>query len=130
MWHRRQDGRFEERYERYSEGHLERMLDLLTDDFVWVGDDSGLPGSGRHERKQAAIDVLQSLGAYDKYERPLRNSLSRAMRSSCSGTKKVGGVKGSVRLPFVNIWRFRGEQVCSVQVLNDTLTTARLLDLA
>ena len=44
-----------ERYERYGEGDLERVLDLWTDDFVWVGDDSGLPGSGRHEGKQAAI---------------------------------------------------------------------------
>jgi ketosteroid isomerase-like protein len=43
-----------ERYERYSEGDLEWVLDLWTDDFVWVGDDSGLPGSGRHEGKQAA----------------------------------------------------------------------------
>ena len=80
-----------ELYERYSEGDLERVLDLWTDDFVWVGDDSGLPGSGRHEGKQAAIGVLQeALGANDKkYERPPGNSLNRAIRSSCSGTKKV-----------------------------------------
>jgi hypothetical protein len=36
----------------------------------------------------------------------------------------------SVRLPLVHIWRIRGEQVCNGQVLNDTLTTARLLGLA
>jgi ketosteroid isomerase-like protein len=44
-----------ERYERYSEGDLERVLDLWTDDFVWVGDDSGLPGSGgmRESRRRS-----------------------------------------------------------------------------
>ena len=53
-----------ERYECYGEGDLERVLDLWTDDFVWVGDDdSGLPGSGRHEGKQAAIASFSSGGA-------------------------------------------------------------------
>jgi len=46
VWHRRQDGRVEERYERYSEGHLERMLDLLTDDFVWVATTRVFPARG------------------------------------------------------------------------------------
>ena len=56
--------------------------------------------------------------------------MSRAIRSSCSSTKKVQKGIGQCVCPFAHIWRFRGEQVCSVQVLNDTLTTARLLGLA
>jgi len=91
VWHRRQDGRGEgalralqRRWSRAGARSVDRRLRR-------VGDDSGLPGSGRHEGKQAAIGVLQeALGANDKkYERPPGNSLNRAIRSSCSGTKKV-----------------------------------------
>jgi hypothetical protein len=38
-----------ERYERFSRGDLAGALDLWTDDFVWEGDESDLPGSGRHQ---------------------------------------------------------------------------------
>ena len=49
-----------DRYELFSQGELERALDLWSDDFVWEGANaSELPGSGRHEGKQAAIKVLR-----------------------------------------------------------------------
>ncbi len=58
-----------ERYQRFSAGDLEGALDIWTDDFVWDGAGSDLPGSGRHEGKQAAVDVLQqAVGAWDKFE--------------------------------------------------------------
>jgi hypothetical protein len=40
-------------------------------------------------------------------------------------------VKGdqSARLPVVHIWRYRGEEICRLQILTDTLGTARLLGL-
>jgi ketosteroid isomerase-like protein len=48
-----------DRYEFFRGGELERALDLWSDDFVWEGSNaSDLPGSGRHEGKQAAIEVL------------------------------------------------------------------------
>jgi ketosteroid isomerase-like protein len=59
-----------ERYALFSQGDLEGALDLWTDDFVWEGaDESGLPGSGRHEGKQASIEVLkETVGAWDTFE--------------------------------------------------------------
>ena len=45
-----------ERYERFSQGDLERALDLWSEDFVWEGANAAdLPGSRRHEGKQEAI---------------------------------------------------------------------------
>jgi len=38
-----------ERYKYFSERDLEHTLDLWTDDFLWDGDDAGIPGSGRHK---------------------------------------------------------------------------------
>jgi ketosteroid isomerase-like protein len=59
-----------ERYGRFSQGDLERALDLWSDDFVWEGANAeGLPGSGRHEGKRAATEVLQqTVGAWDSFE--------------------------------------------------------------
>jgi ketosteroid isomerase-like protein len=59
-----------ERYQLFRQGDLERALDLWSDDFVWEGSNaSDLPGSGRHEGKQAAIEVLQrAVAAWDKFE--------------------------------------------------------------
>jgi len=35
-----------------------------------------------------------------------------------------------VRLPVVHIWRYRGEQICRLEIITDTLTIAELLGLA
>jgi len=60
--HGRQVGRVERaRYERFR-GDLEGALDLWSDDFVWEGANaSDLPGSGRHEGKQAATWVCSAM---------------------------------------------------------------------
>ena len=47
-----------ERYDRFSQGDFERALDLLSDDFPLGGSNAPeLPGPGRHEGKQAAVEV-------------------------------------------------------------------------
>jgi ketosteroid isomerase-like protein len=118
------------RYERFSQGDLAGALDLWTDDFVWDGDQSGLPGSGRHEGKQAAIEVLQqALGAWDKFELSADEFVEQGDTVVVLGHTDV--VKGdqSARLPVVHIWRYRGEEICRLQILTDTLGTARLLGL-
>ena len=48
-----------DRYRRFSNGDFEGAVDLWSDDFVWEGTNAlEIPGSGRHEGKQAAIAVL------------------------------------------------------------------------
>ena len=45
----------------------------------------------------------------------------------------IDAAKGerSERLPFVHIWRYRGDdEICRLQLLTDTLATARLLGIA
>ncbi len=120
-----------ERYERFSQGDLPGALDLWTDDFVWDGDESGLPGSGRHEGKQAAIDVLQqAVGAWDTFELNADEFVEQGDTVVVLGHSDVAKGDRTARLPFVHIWRYRGEEICRLQILTDTLGTARLLGLA
>jgi uncharacterized protein len=122
-----------ERYERFSQGDLEGALDLWSDDFVWEGASaSGLPGSGRHEGKQAAIEVLQQVvGAWDKFELSADEFIEQGDTVVVLGHTDLAKGERSERLPVVHIWRYRGdEEICRLQILTDTLQSARILGIA
>ena len=119
-----------QRYELFSRGDLPAALDLWTDDFVWDGDESGLPGSGRHEGKQAAIEVLQqAVGAWDRFELSADEFFEQDDTVVVLGHTDVAKGDQSGRLPVVHIWRYRGDGICRLQLLTDTLGTAKLLGL-
>ena len=122
-----------ERYQRFSQGDVEGALDLWTDDFVWEGANaSDLPGSGRHEGKQAAIQVLQqAVGAFDKFELSADEFVEQGDTVVVLGHTNVAKGDQSAELPVVHIWRFRGEdEVCRLQILTDTLQSAHILGIA
>src|SRR3712207_7344957 len=58
-----------ERYEKFSQGDIPGATDLWADDFVWQGPNAGeVPGSGEHQGKPAALEVLgQAVGAWAEY---------------------------------------------------------------
>ena len=119
-----------ERYERFSQGDLERALDLWSDDFVWEGANAeGLPGSGRHDGKQAATEVLQQVvGAWDKFQLTADEFIEQGDTVVMLGHIDVSKDDRSGRLPAVHIWRYRGdEEICRLQVLTDTLESAQIL---
>jgi uncharacterized protein len=118
-----------DRYQRFSEGDLENALDFWTDDFVWEGaSDDDLPGSGRHEGKQAAIQVLQeAVGAWDKFVLSADEFVEDGDTVVVLGHTDLEKEGRSGRLPVVHIWRFRGEEVCRLQILTDTRQSARIL---
>ena len=119
-----------ERYERFGRGDLEGALDLWTDDFVWEGSNSpDLPGSGTHEGKQAAIEVLQqAVGAWDRFELTPDEFIEQGDTVIVLGHTDLAKGDRSDRLPVVHIWRFRGDdEICRFQFLTDTLASARML---
>ena len=119
-----------ERYEKFSQGDLEGALDLWTDDFVWEGAaESDLPGSGRAEGKEAAIEKLQqAVGAWDKFELSADEFIEGDDTVVVLGHTDVAKGDESARLPVVHIWRYEGdEEISRLQILTDTLETARLL---
>jgi ketosteroid isomerase-like protein len=119
-----------ERYERFGRGDLEGALDLWTDDFVWEGSNSpDLPGSGTHEGKQAAMQVLQqAVGAWDRFELAPDEFIEQGDTVVVLGHTDLAKGDRSDRLPVVHIWRFRGDdEICRFQFLTDTLASARML---
>jgi ketosteroid isomerase-like protein len=122
-----------ERYERFSRGDLERALDLWSDDFVWEGANAPeLPGSGRHEGKQAATEVLQrAVGAWDKFELSADEFVEQGDTVVVLGHTDLAKGERSARVPFVHIWRYRtDDEICRLQILTDTLESARVLGVA
>ena len=119
-----------ERYEKFSQGDLEGALDNWTDDFVWEGSNaSDLPGSGQHEGRDAAIEVLQqAVGAWDKFELTADEFIEQGDTVVVLGHTDLEKEDRSARVPVVHIWRFRGDdEVCRLQILTDTLEGARTL---
>ena len=118
-----------ERYQRFSQGDLEGALDVWTEDFVWEGSNSpDLPGSGRHEGKPAATQVLQQVvGAWDEFELTPDEFVEQGDTVIVLGHTDVAKGDRSARLPFVHIWRLRGDaEVCRLQILAWGPTTASL----
>jgi uncharacterized protein len=122
-----------ERYERFGRGDIEGALDLWSDDFVWEGSNSpDLPGSGTHEGKQAAMQVLQqAVGAWDRFELTPDEFIEQGDTVVVLGHTDLAKGDRSDRLPVVHIWRFRGDdEICRFQFLTDTLASARMLGIA
>jgi len=119
-----------ERYERFSQGDLEGALDLWSDDFVWEGSSaSDLPGSGRHEGKQAAIEVLQqTVGAWEQFALSADEFIEQGDTVVVLAHTDVAKGERSAQLSVVHIWRYRGDdEICRLQILTDTLESARIL---
>ena len=119
-----------ERYERFGRGDLEGALDLWADDFVWEGPNSpDLPGSGRHEGKQAAIQVLQqAVGAWDRFELAPDEFIEQGDTVVVLGHTDLAKGDRTDRLPVVHIWRYRGDdEIVRFQILTDTLASGRML---
>ena len=120
-----------ELYQRFSQGDLDGAAEVWTDDVVWEYHTSGIPGSGRYEGRQAAIDaVQQTVGKWDKFELSADEFFEQGDMVVALGHIDAAKDDQSVRLPVVHIWRYRGEQICRLEIITDTLTIAKLLGLA
>jgi ketosteroid isomerase-like protein len=121
-----------ERYEKFSQGDLEGALDMWTDDFVWEGSaSSDLPGAGRVESKEAAIEKLQqAVGAWDKFELSADEFIEQGDTVVVLGHTDLAKGDKTARIPVVHIWRYEGdEEIKRLQILTETLESARLLGL-
>ncbi|HEY5847698.1 MAG TPA: nuclear transport factor 2 family protein [Nakamurella sp.] len=119
-----------ERYERFSRGEVEGALDLWADDFVWEGDVAGLPWSGRYEGKAAAIGAMQlAVGGWDKFEPYPEEFIEQGDSVVVFGHYDVAKDDRTGHLMFVHLWRFRGEQIRALQLLTESLESARILKL-
>jgi ketosteroid isomerase-like protein len=119
-----------ERYEQFSQGDLENALSNWSDDFTWEGSNSEeLPGGGKHEGRDRALEVLQqTVGAWDEFSLSADEFYEDGDTVVVLGHTDVKKGDQSASVPVVHIWRFRGdEEVCRLQILTDTFQAAQLL---
>ena len=119
-----------ERYEQFSRGDVESALSNWTDDFTWEGGASeDMPGGGTHQGKDQALRVLQeAVGAWDEFSLSADEFFESGDTVVVLGHTEVKKGDQSAKLQVVHVWRFRGdEEVSRLQILTDTLQSARLL---
>ena len=120
------------RYEKFSQGDIDGATDIWSDDFTWEGGNTeGLPGSGTHEGKDAALQVLgEAVGAWDNFELTPDEWYEEGDTAIVLAHTKVTKGDKTEEIPVVHIWRFRDGEVTRLQILTDTLQSARILGVA
>ena len=122
----------EKGYADFNRGDVQAATAPWPDDFVWDGgNDTGVPGTGVHEGRDAALQALgQAVGAWDEFNLTIDEMVGDGdtIVALGHGENRKGGQ--TVKAPVVHIWRFSGDTPQRLQILTDTLQTARALGVA
>ena len=80
---------------------------------------------------RTAVQTLQeAVGGWDKFELSADEFFEQGDTVVVLGHTDVAKGDNSASIPVVHIWRWRGEEVCRLQVLTDTYQVAQLLGVA
>jgi uncharacterized protein len=120
-------------FDAFNRGDVEAVKETWTDDIRWDGSNAeGLPGSGRHEGKDAVVQMLGEITEqWDEFQAIPDEFLEQddnvVVLGHLEGRAKTGK---SVRAPFAHVWRMQGGKGSEVLALTDTLEVARALEIA
>ena len=118
-------------WEAFGQGDLDGASEFWADDIRWDGtNDDRLTLGGRIEGKDAVKEKLASLGeAWEEFSATpdeFHDSDDTVIVLGHSeGKAKEGGTE--VKLPFVQVWRFRDGKATEVLALNDSWEIAKAL---
>ena len=116
-------------YEAWRNGDRDAMAEFTADDFTVEGTQAeGLPVSGNHEGRDAALEVLQNLaGAWDSFSFNPDEFFEQGDTVVVLAHSDVEKDDRSATIPVVHIWRVEEGKAKRLQVLPDTLLAARTL---
>jgi|SRR5438270_12343948 len=116
-------------YQDFGNGDIEAATEPWADDFVWEGGNSSeLPGSGEHKGRDEAVQTLQqAVGAWDKFELQIDELVGDGDTVVALGHTRIEKNGNSAQLPVVHVWRFEDGTPKRIQILTDTLQSARVL---
>jgi ketosteroid isomerase-like protein len=118
-------------WEAFGQGDLDGASEFWADDITWDGtNDDRLPLGGRIEGRDAVKEKLASLG--DIYES--FNAKPDEFHDSDDTVIVLGHNEAkaketgtSVKVPFVQVWRFQDGKASEVLALTDTFEVAKAL---
>ena len=118
-------------YEAFSRGDTDAMAEMMTEGFTFEGPNAEeLPGAGRHEGKDAALQALGSVaGAWDEFKLVPDEFFEQGDSVVVLAHSEVSKDGRSARIPVVHIWRLEDGKASRMQALPDTLQAARTLGL-
>ena len=119
----------EKGYSDFSSGDIGAATEPWPDDFVWEGPNAEeLPGSGRQEGKEAALQALeQAVGSWDAFKLTIDEYVGDGDTIVALGHTEASKGDNSIKGPVVHIWRFSDGTPKRLLILTDTLQAARAL---
>ena len=116
-------------YEAFSNGDVEGATSNWADDVEWDGGGQDLPGGGKHQGKDEALQVLQkAVGSWDEFSLSMDEFVEDGDTVVALGHSNVKKGDKSAELPVVHILRFEGDQLKRLQVLTDTHEANKVLN--
>ena len=118
-------------YEAFGRGDLDGATQNFADDIRWENPEAPqVPNNGVTEGKEAVKQLFADLGTHwesfsitpDEF---LESGDTVVVLSHAEAKARDTGKE--VKLPWVHIWRFRGDEAAEVQALTDTALAADAL---
>ncbi len=118
-------------WQAFSQGDLDGASEFWADDIRWDGtNDDRLPLGGRIEGRDKVVDALSKLGdhweSFSATPDEFHDSDDTVIVLGHTEAKAKDGGR-AVKLPFVQVWRFRDGKATEVLALNDTWEIAKAL---
>jgi ketosteroid isomerase-like protein len=116
------------RYKQFDDGDVAGATESWADDMVWEGGNPDVPGGGRHEGKDAVMQVLgTAVGAWDEFRLHMTEFFEDGDRVVVLGHSHVKKGDQSADLPVVHAWTWEGDQIKHLQIITDSYSGAKLL---
>ena len=116
-------------YQKFSSGDIDGATANWADDIEWDGGGQDLPGGGKHQGKDEALQTLQkAVGSWDEFSLSMDEFVDGGDTVVALGHSNVKKGGNSAELPVVHILRFDGDQLKRLQVLTDTHEANKVLN--
>jgi uncharacterized protein len=120
-------------YDAFASGDVQTATEPFADDIRWEGSNSNrIPGSGTYT---GAEEIVQKAWSqipenFDDFKLSPDEFIEDGDTVVVLGhsNAKAKSTGKEIKVPFVHVWRFEGEQAKRVQLLTDTAVVAEALE--
>ncbi len=120
-------------YDAFARGDIHGATQNFADDITWEGPNTDrIPGSGTHTGAESIVQNAWSVipETWDDFDVSADEFIEHDDTVVVLGhnSAKAKSTGKSIKVPFVHVWRFEGDQLKRVQTLSDTAVIAEALE--